>query len=117
MNNKTKGTKFEKEFALLLFRHGFWVREDKGYAQTNDLIAAKNNIIYLFECKTCKKDYFNTNRVEDNQDMSRKVFKMMGNVNTWVAYKLDDGRIFLSKDFIKKPSEGLNFYEFLKGVK
>ena len=45
--NKKKGNDFENEFARILFANGFWVRLDKGYAQTCDIIAGKNNQIYL----------------------------------------------------------------------
>ena len=111
--NKTKGTAFEKELAKVLAKNGFWARLDKGFAQTCDIIAAKNNVSYLIECKTCKDDYFDMRRVEDNQSMSRKRFIMCGNDNTWVAYKLDDGRVFFSKEFIKKPSDGIALEEWL----
>ena len=45
--NKTKGTAFEKELAKVLAKNGFWARLDKGFAQTCDIIAAKNNVSYL----------------------------------------------------------------------
>lgn len=106
-SNKRKGTKFEEEFAQILYENGFWVRLDKGYSQTCDIIAGKHNFIYLFECKTCKSDYFNTDRVESNQEHSRKLFKHCGNNNAYFVFKLDDGRIYLSRSAIKKPSSGI----------
>lgn len=108
-----KGKKFEKDFAKVLMQNGFWARLDRGYSQTCDIIAAKNNIVYLIECKTCKDDYFNLNRIEDNQNMSRERFKFCGNDEAWVAYKLDDERVFMSKEFINKPSDGIELEEWL----
>ena len=109
---KKKGTQFEKEFAVMLFNAGFWVRLDKGTAQTCDIIAGKNNVIYLFECKTCIKDYFDLNRIEDNQRMSRRMFKVKGNDNAYFAFKVED-KIYLSKEPIKKPSEGVEFNDWI----
>lgn len=108
MNNKKKGTGFENELANILAKNGFWARLDKGYSQTCDIIAGKNGIIFLFECKTCKKDYFNLDRIEENQKLSRERFKMCGNEEAWIVYKLDDGRIFFSRVPLKTPSNGIS---------
>ena len=116
MTNKSKGTQFEKEFAKILNANGFWARLDKGTAQTCDTIAGKNNIIYLFECKTCKKDYFDINRIEDNQSMSREMFKAMGNDNAYIVYRVDELGIYLSKEIIKKPSEGIILEVWLENI-
>ena len=111
--NKKKGSNFENEFARILFENGFWVRLDKGYAQTCDIIAGKDNHIYLFECKTCTKDYFSINRVESNQETSRAFFKHCGNNNAYFVFKLDTGDIYLSKDVINKPSNGIKLEDWL----
>lgn len=111
--NKLKGSKFEKVVCNILAKNGFWARLDKGFAQTCDIIAAKNNKAYLIECKTCKGDYFNMSRIEDNQNMSRERFKSCGNDNIYVFFGLDDGRIFVSKEFINKPSHGMKLEDWL----
>ena len=113
MMNKKKGASFEKDICNILAKHGFWARLDKGFAQTCDIIASKNNRSYLIECKTCKNDYFNMSRIEDNQNMSRERFAECGNNNAYVFYKLDDGRIFVSKEFINKPSDGIKLEDWL----
>ena len=113
MSNKKKGNNFEKDIARILYERGFWVRVDKSYAQTCDIIAAKNNSIYLLECKTCKNDYFDINRIESNQEDSRKLFRETGNKNAWVVYLVGDDDIYFSKEFIKKPSEGIKLEEWL----
>jgi Holliday junction resolvase len=105
LNNKKRGTSFERYFAQLLSEQGFWARLDKGKAQTCDIIAGKDGIIYLFECKTCKTDYFNFNRIEDNQSMSRKKFIACGNAEAYFVFEVE-GSIYLSKEPIKTPSKG-----------
>ena len=112
--NKKKGNKFENDFARILAINGFWARLDKGFAQTCDIIAGKNNKIYLLECKTCEKDYFNLSRVEDNQNTSREFFKYCGNDNAYFVFKLDSGEMYLSKEPISKPSDGIILERWLQ---
>lgn len=114
-SNKRNGSKFENDFAKMLAIEGFWARLDKSYSQTCDIIAGKNNVIYLFECKVCKSDYFNLSRVEDNQNYSRRRFRDTGNDNAWFVYKVDAiGEIYLSKEPILKPSNGIKLERWLK---
>jgi Holliday junction resolvase len=113
MSNKSSGTNFEKEFARILADNGFWVRLDKGYAQTCDMFASRNNTPYLIECKVCNKDYFDISRVEDNQTMSRERFFECGNTEAWFAFNVDN-EIYLSKKAILKPSTGIHIDNWLK---
>ena len=115
MNNKRRGMTFEKEFAQLLSKNGFWARLDKGTAQTCDILASRNNISYLFECKTCKEDYFDIRRVEDNQSMSRLKFKECSNDEAYFVYKVKDN-IYLSKEAIKTPSKGTEWGEWIESL-
>lgn len=112
--NKKKGVAFEKEFCNILALNKFWARMDKGFAQACDIIAGKNNKIYLIECKTVKEDYFNLSRVEDNQNTSREFFKHCGNDNAYFVFKLDSGEIYLSKEPISKPSDGIILERWLE---
>lgn len=114
LTNKKNGSKFEVEFLNILKKYKFWARLDKGYSQTCDIIAGKNNKIYLFECKVCKTDYFNLTRVEANQNDSRDYFKHCGNDRAYFVYKVNDC-IFLSKEPIRKPSEGISLEVWLNG--
>lgn len=116
MNNKRRGMTFESEFAQLLSKHGFWARLDKGKAQTCDILASRNNISYLFECKTTCKNYFNMTRVEDNQSMSRLRFAECGNTEAYFVFLVNGEDIYLSKEPIKKPSDGISFDDFLKSI-
>jgi hypothetical protein len=116
MVNKIKGSRFEKDFAQILSDNGFWVRLDKGMAQTCDLFGAKDNEAYLFECKTCKTDYFDITRVRTNQKMSKLLFEAMGNFNHYYVYKVNDLGIFLSHEPISKPSMGLELEVWLDSI-
>lgn len=115
MSNKIRGISFERRFAKLLSCYGFWARLDKGTAQTCDIIAGRNNTIYLFECKVCKKDYFDTSRVEQNQSDSRERFKNCGNAQAWFAFLVDE-KIYLSKEPIKKPTTGTEWGEWIDNI-
>jgi Holliday junction resolvase len=113
LSNKKKGTDFENEFCEILAKNGWWARKDKGYAQTCDIFAAKSNRAVIFECKTCKGDFFDIGRVEKNQEYSRNCFKKNGNDWAYFVYKLDNGEIYLSSKAITKPSEGIPLKKFL----
>lgn len=114
-SNKKTGIMFEKMFSILLKENKFWARLDKGYAQTCDIIAGKNNKIYLFECKVCKKDSFSRSRVEENQSNSRRWFIETGNENAYfVFYVTETKQIYLSKDIITRPSNGINLERWMK---
>lgn len=96
MNNKRLGTAFEREFCELLAARGFWVHfmsPSAIGAQPCDIIACRNNIPYLFDCKTCEKDTFHTSRLEDNQLLAFQRFDKTGNDLAFVAVK-HDGKIY-----------------------
>ena len=85
MNNKTLGTKFEKDFARFLANQGYWAHFLEGAAHTGaqpfDLIAIKDNIPHCIDCKTLanKNGNFPISRIEDNQIMAYKRYKKCGN--------------------------------------
>ena len=56
MSNKSNGTAFEREFAQMLSEHGFWAHclKDNQNGQPFDVIAARNGITYVFDCKDCQ---------------------------------------------------------------
>lgn len=114
MNNQKIGADFEDDFAKILADLGFWVRVDKRKTQSCDIFAARNNIMYLFEAKTCKKNYFNFNRIRDNQVLSRRKFKKCGNDEAWIVYLIGK-EIYLSEDFVKHPMDlGIKFDVWLE---
>lgn len=97
MNNKSMGTKFEKEFAELLAGHWFWVHlfQDNKNGQPCDVIAAKNGRTYLFDCKNCETDCFLLSRAEENQINAMMLFSMMGNTPGMFAIRFPDNLIYL----------------------
>lgn len=97
MNNKSMGTKFEKEFAEILADHWFWVHlfQDNKNGQPCDVIAAKDGHAYLFDCKSCETDYFQLSRAEENQINAMILFSMMGNEPGMFAIRFPDKQVYL----------------------
>ena len=90
MNNKKRGTEFEQDFCKLLKRCGYWVHfmnPSASGSQPCDIIACRDNIPYLIDCKTSAKKVFHINRLEENQRLAFYVFQRAGNHNCWVAVK------------------------------
>jgi hypothetical protein len=115
--NKKEGKKFEREICKNLYEAGFWVREDFGNqnGQTLDVICARNNFIYIFECKKCKTDYFSRNRLQDNQILSFKRLTETGNSNAFFVFYIESSsEIYVSKEPIKKPSDGIKWDVFVQ---
>ena len=81
MNNKTAGSRFEKEFASILSESGFWVHlfQDNKNGQPCDVIAARNGHTYLFDCKDCQSYAFPLRRIEENQYNAMHLFELTGN--------------------------------------
>jgi Holliday junction resolvase len=98
LSNKKTGSGFEKEFAKLLFDKGYWVMEiaDDKEGQPFDVIAAKYNRVYAFECKTCSTKMFDISRIEVNQRYAMKFFTDRGNDNCFFAFKYN-GNIYYEK--------------------
>ena len=69
MNNKQAGNEFEREFCEILSKNGFWVHNmaNRKNGQPADVIAAKDGLAYLFDCKDCANDVFQLSRIEENQ--------------------------------------------------
>lgn len=90
VNNKKIGTDFEEEFCELLKKKGYWVHfitPDKRGAQPFDIIAAKKNRPYAFDCKTCVGKWFTISRLEDNQIYAFDKWTECGNGTPLIAIK------------------------------
>ncbi len=100
-SNKKLGNTFETELCEILFQHGFWVHNlaQNQSGQPADVIAVKDRKAYLIDCKVCSKGRFVLDRMEENQDLSMKLWKGCGNGEGWFAVKLDD-QIFMIPHFI-----------------
>lgn len=89
MNNRKTGNSFEAEFCDLLFQHGYWVHNlaQNAAGQPADVIAVKNGVPFLIDCKVCSGKTFSLSRIEENQRMSMKLWDESGNGVGWFAVK------------------------------
>lgn len=97
VSNKKIGTDFERKFAELMATRGFWVHmfQDNKNGQPCDVVASRNGITYLFDCKDCKKDYFLLSRMEENQYNAMYLFELTGNEKGKFALRFSNQRIYL----------------------
>ena len=94
MNNKKIGDDFEKEYAEILSRKGYWVtfltpKQNVG-SQPCDLIAIKNDKPILIDCKTCDTHLFPVYRIEENQRQAFKRYLECGNTTFILAIKYNN---------------------------
>lgn len=96
-SNKTIGNSFETELCELLAEHGYWAHNlaQNQTGQPADVIAVKNDIAYLIDCKVCLNDRFPFSRVEDNQEGAMTLWEMRGNANCHFALKDSKDRIYM----------------------
>lgn len=89
MSNKKIGNGFEAEFCEKLFQNGYWVHNlsQNAAGQPADVVAVKNGVPYLIDCKVCSGKVFSVSRIEDNQRMSMKLWDDCGNGAGWFAVK------------------------------
>jgi Holliday junction resolvase len=132
INNKKSGTSFEYDFTNLLSQHGFWVHrlQDNHNGQPFDVIAARNCMTYVFDCKDCQNDIFPLSRIEENQYNAMKLWQECGNSDGLFAMRCSKGvriipfnvLMFLkSKGFKALNKNDLYWYskpfkEWMKGV-
>lgn len=80
MNNKVKGTRFEQEWCDYLTKKGYWVHyiePKRDGSQPFDVIAIKDGVVSVYDCKTLKGNRFPLDRIEWNQ---RIAFARIGTV-------------------------------------
>lgn len=90
--NKSLGNSFESKFCDLLFQKGFWVHNlaQNQSGQPADIIAVRNGVAFLIDCKVCSGKVFSLSRVEDNQRMAMKLWDDCGNGAGWFAVKFGE---------------------------
>lgn len=95
-SNRAVGNAFEQELCDLLFGYGFWAKNLKqdSAGQPADVIAAKNKVAYLIDCKDCSAKGFDLRRVEDNQITAMQLWKECGNGQGWFALRVE-GEIYM----------------------
>ena len=104
----------------MLSDKGFWAYEtiNKPSGQPVDIIAAKNNVIYIIECKVTKANRFPLSRVEDNQIMAIEKFTRCGNMQSWFAFyfrKHPDDILFVRAetilDLVERKTKSVTYDE------
>lgn len=90
--NKKLGNTFETEFCEILGKHGYWVHNmaQNAAGQPADVIAVRDRIAFLIDCKVCSKNCFSLSRVEENQHFAMEFWAMCGNGEGWFALKVED---------------------------
>ncbi len=103
-NNRKTGNTFEDDFSEILFEHGFWVHNmaQNRAGQPADVIACKNKVGYLIDCKVCENNIFPLPRVEQNQDTAMVLWKECGNGEGWFALKIEEDEIVMIPHFTIK---------------
>ena len=68
--------------------------------QPADIIAVKNNIAVLIDCKVCGKFQFPLTRVEPNQESAMEWWAECNNAYAFFALKLPDDSIYMLPDIM-----------------
>ena len=89
MSNKKIGNSFEVELCEILSQHGFWAHNlaQNAAGQPADIIAVKNGVPFLIDCKVCSGKSFSLFRVEENQRLSMCLWSDCFNGDGWFAVK------------------------------
>jgi Holliday junction resolvase len=95
--NRTVGGHFEEELCELLAENGWWAHNmaQNQVGQPADVIAVKDNIAVLIDCKVCLNNRFPLSRVECNQEGAMTLWETRGNAYCYFAMKLADGEIYM----------------------
>lgn len=118
------GKQFERLFCVLLQKSGYWalnISKDERGAQPFDVIAMKDGMVVVTDCKVCTSLSFPMSRVEENQWMSFDMVskKTLAKVGLsvyhdgdvlWISY----GNLLKAKNSGKK-SVNLSFAPILFG--
>lgn len=95
--NKTMGNHFEEELCELLAEQGFWAHNlaQNQVGQPADVLAVRDNIAILIDCKVCSNNRFPLSRIEPNQEAAMTMWEAQGNEHCYFAMKLNDGQIYM----------------------
>lgn len=111
ISNKSKGSKFENDYANWLSSLGYWCHLIAGGNHTGsqpfDIIAIKDDIPWCIDCKTLvnKSGTFTLERLEENQRLAFQRYKKCGNRYFYLAilWNNDVYQVWLDEiDFDKK---------------
>ena len=95
--NRTVGGRLEQELCEHLAENGYWSHcvSQNQVGQPADVIAAKNDIAVLIDCKVCANNRFPLSRIEGNQEGAMTLWEARGNTLCYFAMKLADGEIYM----------------------
>lgn len=113
MGNKKIGNQFEAELCEILSMYGFWCHNlaQNSAGQPADVIAARDGRSYLIDCKVCSTDKgFDLSRIEENQELSMRLWNECNNGQGWFAMKLPTGDIFMVPHFVIKAYQNRQAY-------
>lgn len=115
ITNRSVGNHFEQEFCGILAVHGFWVHNlaQNSAGQPADVIAVKDGVPYLIDCKVSEGRYFSRNRIEENQSSAMHFWEECGNGEGWFAIRLM-GEIFMVSlnELSREQKTNLNYEWF-----
>lgn len=96
-SNKKLGNSFEEELCELLADNGWWAHNlaQNQVGQPADVLAVKNNIAVLIDCKVCQNNRFPLSRIECNQEGAMTLWEARGNEHCYFAMKLADDSIYM----------------------
>lgn len=91
-NNRRIGNSFEAEFCEALAQNGYWVHNlaQNSAGQPADVIAVRNGIAHLIDCKVCSGKSFSLSRIEENQRLSMRLWSKCHNGEGWFAVRFGD---------------------------
>ena len=94
--NKRLGNSFEAEFCQMLAENGFWAHNltQNSAGQPADVIAVKNGVAHLIDCKLCTGNSFSVSRIEENQRYAMHLWSDCGNGLGWFAIRIN-GMVYM----------------------
>lgn len=116
MSNRANGTHLERLLAQKLAKDGFYAHlltQSVG-GQPADIIAVKNRIAYLIDCKDVTGTAFRLERVEPNQESAASFWRNRGNGELFFAVKFITGDIFMieMKEIDELKEKGIKSVSF-----
>lgn len=116
------GKSFEEQLCEILSEDGYYIiYNEKGItgSQPCDIIAIKNNIATLIECKNLesKTGIFNLSRIEANQWLAYKKLKECNNSNMVVAISWNKNIYFINFDLLQFFDKSIDLKKIEPNIK
>lgn len=110
MSNRHDGNCFEADLCDELSAAGFWAHNfaQNSAGQPVDIVAVKNNLPCLIDCKRCYTGLLSLSRVEPNQEAAAMMWWKSGNTEVWFACLYEEEVYMVALKQIQKL-EGIGF--------